>query len=162
MKAFVIMLLALQVFFASIAFSAGAALNGHEWKEQGQAGKAAYMLGFLTGYMKGRGGGRYETISEMLRWFDDEICQDRNESACLKLREIRDGKGTLSLNIRVVGFEESNVFYVKELDAFYEAFPLCRGKAVSEILDQLSGVWATPRVSEISYGRVGTDCAKSR
>jgi hypothetical protein len=141
---------------------AAESLNGHDWKEMSKNTKATFILGFISGYMKGRWEGitGKEGMLEGLRFVDEVVCKDKKESVCTRVRDVRAGKAEMNATLTVIGFKESNLYYVGELDAFYEAFPLCRGKAVSSILDQLIGLWASPRFREeiSSYEKIGANC----
>jgi hypothetical protein len=157
----------LTVAFLILLFSpskapAAESLNGHDWKELSPNTRAVYMLGFIGGYINGRMQGiMQEGISEGLRWVGEELCKGKQESVCAKLRDVNAGKSKMSgLRFTVIGFKESIGYYVKELDAFYETFPMCRGKRVSYILDQLVKVWASPKIEDTSYEKVGTECVK--
>jgi hypothetical protein len=128
-----------------VAFSAES-LTEHDWRAWSQNSKTIYMLGFLSGYTKGRWEGitGKEGMLEGLRFVEEVLCKDKKESVCASVSNVRAGKAELSATVTVIGFKDSTSHYAKELDAFYEAFPLCRGKPVSGILDKLVGVWASP------------------
>ena len=148
-----------------VAFSAES-LTGHDWRAWSQNSKTSYMLGFLSGYMTGRWEGitGKEGMLEGLRFVEEVLCKDKKESVCTRVSNVRAGKAEFSATLTVIGFKESNSHYAKELDAFYEAFPLCRGKPVADIVNQLVRVWASPRFREeiVSYEKIGTDCGENR
>jgi len=123
-----------------VAFSAES-LTGHDWRAWSQNSKSSYMLGYLEGYMGGRkqgmmgdGGG----VGGVLRWIDEDLCRDKKQSVCTTIRDVLAGKEHMALKgVIFIGFKEGPLHYVNELDAFYEAFPLCRGRAASDMVSEL-------------------------
>lgn len=151
------------VFLPSLTFAAGA-LNGHEWRDLNRNSKGFYMLGLMEGYLSGHhqgitgiGGG----ANGVLRWIDEDLCRDQKQSVCTTIRDVIAGRESMTMKgIIVIGFKQNPPYYVQELDVFYEAFPLCRGKAVSDMLSQLIKIWASPKLEEISAEEIGRACGK--
>ena len=157
------------ILFCALIFSSSIApaaeyLTGHDWRELRQNMKETYMLGFMEGYMRGRTQGmmgKEGGVNGMLRWIDEDLCQDKKQSVCTTIRDVIAGKGEMTLKgVIVMGFKEKPLYYVKEFDAFYEAFPLCRGKAVSGMVSELIKVWASPKLEETSTEEIGRQCGK--
>ena len=164
MKKGLFFLLYCGLFFLPSLAVAAEVLRGHGWRDLNQNSKRTYMLGYMEGYMGGRkqgmigdGGG----VGGVLRWIDEDLCRDKKQAVCTTIRDVLAGKEQMALKgVIFIGFKEGPLHYVNELDAFYEAFPLCRGRAVSDMISELIKVWASPKLEETSTNEIGKQCGK--
>jgi hypothetical protein len=50
--------------------------------------------------------------------------------------------------------------YVNELTSFFQAFPLCKGRALFDTFSALAPIWTGIARQTLSYQTVGRDCGK--
>lgn len=136
--------------------------TGHDWKKYNQTMKAFYMTGFLEGNTLGRFQETESDAAMALKWAMDRLCDDKKQKAACDgvtmlfadklqdLKQLVDDKEPIRLH-KPLGY------FVSELDAFYEAFPLCRGRSLALTLAQLVNIWAG---GKSTYEKVGANCGK--
>jgi len=143
-------------------------LTGHTWRRSSRNDKTVLVRGFLMGYMLGYGKGNLIGFAETYAWAT-LICKDEKGNPCISInratvKEVMKEVQTVSKEPKVLEvLEYSFGHYVKELDSFYEAFPLCRGETLDFTLAKLAAMWlGIAEDSENSYNKIGSACGDKK
>ena len=137
--------------------------TGHVWREMPKPMKVTFLIGFTSGYQFGRQQGYASGAVQGIKWVESKVCKEEVEATCASVRKAAADKtgGIDALGLVLGGttsFKEKTDYYTNELDAFYEAFPLCRGEDIFLILNKLVWIWA--ELVETSYNKVGAECGE--
>jgi len=138
--------------------------TGHDWRKYNQTAKVYYLRGFLDGNTLGRLQEVESDMTTALKWVMDKLCSEKKQDVCDAVMRLFADK-TNEEEIENVALKKEPIrlnkplgYFISELDSFYDAYPLCRGKSLAMTLAQLVNVWAGSR--ENSYQTVGAACGK--
>lgn len=163
MRQILFILLLLLVTSFAIETRAGEApiLDGHKWDDAGGA-KPAIILGFMKGYTYGRARGALIGLESALETFKNILCPKPKEQGCdeHKIKEavlstVAKIEEPFLLSDRKV--PRTMGFYAKEVDAFYQTFPLCKRLELFPLLSDLMEVWDGKK----SYKEAGDKCLEA-
>ena len=134
--------------------------TGHVWKDMPKEMKMPLLKGFLWGFQFGRQQGYMSGVAQGVKWVESKVCKEASGATCASVRKATRGdvEGGLLLFGGTTSFKEKTDYYLNELDAFYDAFPLCKGEDVLLILNKLAWLWAG--IAETSYNKVGAECGE--
>lgn len=134
--------------------------TGHVWKDMPNEMKMPLLKGFLWGFQFGRQQGYASGAAGAIKWVESNICKDKIDATCTSFKKATEGKveGAMLLLGGTTFFKEKTDYYVNELDAFYQTFPLCRGEDVLLIWNKLAWLWAG--IAETSYNKIGAECGE--
>jgi len=106
------------------------ALTGHTWRTTPVSIKTLYISGFWSGFLVGRSEGIVKGIATTYYGILKFVCTNEKDTACSNFKKVtpEDAWKYATDSIRQKETFESTNYYVKEVDSFYEAFPLCRGQ----------------------------------
>jgi len=138
-------------------------LTGHVWREMPKEIKVPLIKGFTTGYELGKQGGYLSGSFYGVEWLESKICKEETEATCAKIKETTKKSNRERFMLGLGGmssFKGTTEHYMSEVDAFYEAFPLCRGEDFFLIVGQLILVWDGH--GDASYKKFGTDCGEKK
>jgi hypothetical protein len=138
-------------------------LTGHTWRKSPQNIKIVFIRAFVVGFLAGRvngyrnGAAHTYVLAEML------VCKCEKDIACIDFRKLSSEwiKEIETKSGETKDLESSMDYYVKEVDSFYETFPLCRGRMLENTLSKLTPMWLGIAVkSEDSYNKIGSVCGE--
>ena len=165
-------------------------LTGHTWRSWQPMVKIVFIRAFAWGFFAGRLQGyrngaadayiAAETLicDKQLAWKKrtlEDIVQELRQptvketqqelDACINFRkhksEVVEELETRSTKYK--DLQSSWDYYVKEVDSFYEAFPLCRGRMLESTLSKLTPIWFGIAISsEDSYNKIGSACGEQK
>lgn len=139
-------------------------LTGHTWRQAPPEIKIPLLRGFIEGYWLGRLHGYVAGMAEGWQWVEQKTCQTESWQACQEiLRILRDDplereRAKLLLGARTILKTDDVDYYSKEVDAFYDAFPLCRGDGLMRMLGLLVTSWAG--TSKVSFQELCAKCGE--
>ncbi len=138
-------------------------LTGHIWRTMPKEMKVFLIAGFKAGYQLGRQEGYLLGTVKGMEWVESKVCKEEVEATCVSVRKTTKDKATgaerLMLGLGgITSFQEKTEYHMNQLEAFYEAFPLCRGEDVFLVLVKLVWIWAG--TAETSYNKIGAECGE--
>jgi len=153
---------ALTVLFLSLCFpsysAAAEPLSGHLWKEMTLSLKVPYISAFIAGYTIGRIEGNTVGVANTLLWARERACKHSQES-CQTISGYSAELDSIDLLHRAQpSFKRTVQYYVNEVDAFYEAFPLCRGEQLVLLMQKFVWIWGEIENKRTSYQEIGAQC----
>ncbi|MCP3677598.1 MAG: hypothetical protein GY721_08450 [Deltaproteobacteria bacterium] len=113
------------------------ALDGHGWEIWPEEAKLIYLDGFLHGYVA-------ENTHVKIFGYSDT----------------HDDLLTVGTNKFVS--EHNSLFYLRELDGFYQSYPLCKKRKFNTVLLDIIKIWDNQGGTRRSgvYKKIGETCAK--
>jgi len=154
--------LAVLLLVFPLSVFAQTSLDGYFWDKSGDIFKPVILASFLGGFRQGKIRGIMDTmeaISDVLSRYppDKEETQEKETKALdmlfALLKVTRE-----ALHTDVLKDSGRNIeFYRKEVDAFYQTFPLCRRRNIFLMLSDLLAVWEGKK----SYKETGDQCLES-
>jgi hypothetical protein len=155
----------IMIEFSQTCFAAES--TGHAWRTLPKDTKTAYVRGFLPGFLAGRSQGYLTGFTATYFWAAILVCKNEKDNACINFRKVTPSEAMKEveelLNEKEKEFESSTDYYVKEIDSFYEAFPLCRGQMLEITLAKLTTMWlGIANSSEDSYNKIGSACGDKK
>jgi hypothetical protein len=116
----------------------GEGLDGYAWTKAPESTKVFLMYGYLTGFSTGESYGM-------------------SLSKAKPIGPPEDDKWETNMYIKFYDFKKSPEYYSKEVNSFYQTYPLCKSKQFPEMIFNLLMVWKDN--SKISYKHIGESCS---
>lgn len=122
--------------------------DGYFWEQLGERNKGFFMLGFVAGHDTG--------------FFNGLIHANKRED--LKGEDLKLKAAELAYNIlqyRRAEEDRTSSWYIREVDAFLQTYPLCKKQDLKLTLDSLTWIWfKMPNAKQLTYKEVGEGCSK--
>lgn len=146
----IIFIFIMILFFAPMAFAEDVrteekSFNGYEWKKFPEAVKAAYVSGYLQGYLSGFAKQAFE-IKHFLSKYGDKKCSEKIENMIK------------NMEYEGISFEQDFSYYVREVDSFYQIYPLCKRMDFEKLMALLVEVWILDEQNYLTYKEIGERC----
>ena len=135
--------------------------DGYFWEEMSKSEKVFYITGYLPGYYAGATEGSFASTRNFL----NELNASNECKLCLKKYKLM--FGFLGFDALKYGdmFKDHNIgYYLKEINSFYQTYPLCKGKNLDSIMGDLVKVWAKKHVIDkpLTYKEIGEKCLQKK
>jgi hypothetical protein len=135
--------------------------DGYSW-EQLEELKLVLLAGFIQGYNHGQLKG-IQNVSRIgfggIGKFKDLLCANPESPECDKYKLIAQQSALELLDLgRQLAHKKGETVQnlIKDVDSFYQTFPLCRRRNLFSTLSDLREVWD----GEKSYKEIGDECLK--
>ena len=146
--------------------------NGHMWQELPEAVQHIFLKAYFEGYSWGYASGEIKAFSEGQKEILEFI---KNKKICVVNNLEIEMYSDLGLykkalhgidNIGKIGKTTKDVdFYKKEIDAFYQTFPLCKSQNFLHMMKEFLTVWDEIWIDEnsrTSYKEIGNKCLEKK
>jgi hypothetical protein len=140
--------------------------DGHRWETLTLLVKRAIVWGYISGYRDGRSSGLIEGAdmaeSEFKKNVRERCAKPETKEECdYYIEKARFAAAYVNIKaVQGLSLRETP-FYQKEIDAFYNTFPLCKRLDLHVILSGLMQVWIGGPLGIKSYKEIGEECLES-
>lgn len=141
-------------------------LDGHFWEEMSKESPPTSKLATITSYMEGYTQGKLKGVQHALKItraeFKDKLCPKPDAPGCTAYKSA-DAQAIFKvflgpqLEADKVLSSRPYIFYLKEVDGFFQTFPLCKRLGIFDVLSDLVEVWEGKK----SYKEIGDKCLES-
>lgn len=155
--------MALTILLSGVPAIAQESMTGHTWREFPDSMKLVYIKAYADGYSLGYATGALRGFERTVTWAKRKSC-DESDVTCQQLRNTPSdvGKevfGPGSLAVEFGGY--SPIHFVREIDSFYDAYPLCRGEDLSSTVMGFIFIWTKPSGAR-GYQEMGAKCGAKK
>lgn len=131
--------------------------TGYDWELKDKRDKKAFVNGYMMGYRYGIVSGKMEGSLFLIENFKLDELQEKQ--IIVKMKLLKDAEAIDKQrrdDLSRLGKDPE--YYLKEIESFYQTFPLCKGKSFLRILFQLTSVWDEKSIIKKTYEDVGKEC----
>lgn len=131
-------------------------ITGYVWDEMPVDVKEYFLAGYLNAFSNAATFGFLESYFKLRK-----SLLNGSKECITKTDNIFNSDAMNPLPIYLSFFQKPFSFYRKEVDSFYQAYPLCKSKPLGLIFVELIHVWEKDKVEvPRTYSDIGTECSK--